>query len=102
LVLKESEKVMIKKQANLFRGMEAVGGWLTITTERITFKPHKINIQKEPLELFINEILKIEKRNTLGIVPNGIKLTLKTGTVFNFVIWKRNKLIKFINETINN
>ncbi|QOS77588.1 hypothetical protein JNUCC31_22860 [Paenibacillus sp. JNUCC31] len=83
--------------ANLFRGIEAVGGRLNITNERILFNPHSINIQRKPLEIMIKDISKIEKRNTLKIVPNGIKITINNGQEYKFVVYKRSKLIELLN-----
>lgn len=98
--LSESEVVILKKPANLFRGIEAVGGWMSITNKRIIFNPHKLNIQKQPIEMLYSEILEVSKRNTFYCVPNGIKIKVKTGQQYKFVTWKRNALIKLIDEKI--
>jgi len=42
--------------ANLFRGAEAVGGRLQITTHKLFFLPHAVNIQNSPQEIDLKEI----------------------------------------------
>ncbi|MGO0059497.1 GRAM domain-containing protein [Brevibacillus fluminis] len=86
--------------ANLMRGIEAVGGKMTITNERIIFTPHVLNIQTKPLEIGIHEITAVEKRNSLFIVPNGIKIVVKHGQAYKFVVWKREELIGLIRGAI--
>ncbi|MGN7763380.1 GRAM domain-containing protein [Paenibacillus sp. 22594] len=91
--------IMEHVPANLFRGIEAVGGRLYITNERVIFKPHSFNIQSKPLEISIQEIVNIEKRNTLLVVPNGMRISIKNGQEHKFVIWNRAKLIELIKDT---
>lgn len=82
--------------ANLFRGVEAVGGKLKITDEGLFFKPHAINVQTEPVQIPFQAIAKVEKVNTMGIVPNGMLITAKDGTKYRFVINHRKKIIEFL------
>jgi hypothetical protein len=90
------EVTLIDVAANLFRGAEAVGGRMQITTHRVLFKPHAINIQKEPAEIDLKEITEVGPRNTLGLVPNGLYVRTKDGTEYGFVVWGRGNLIKII------
>jgi GRAM domain len=90
------EVTLIDAAANLFRGAEAVGGRLQITTHRILFKAHAINIQKEPAKIDLKDVVEAGKRNTLGLVPNGLYVRTKDGTEYKFVVWSRNNLIKII------
>ena len=39
---------------------------------------------------------KIEKHQTLGIIPNGIKITMDSGEVVKFIVWNRSKIIREI------
>lgn len=91
--------VLEKVAANLFRGIESVGGRLSITTERLVFEPHAINIQSNILELNVHDIVKVEKRNNLLVVPNGMKLTTGDGKEYRFVVWNRSKIMELINQT---
>jgi len=98
----ENEKIYFDVLANLFRGLEAVGGKLKITDRRLVFKSHDLNIQKGTTEILIEQIAEIKKRNTLGIVPNGISIVTKDGAKYKFVLWRRSKIIDFINSRMNN
>lgn len=90
------EATLMDVAANLFRGAEGVGGRLKITTHRLLFEPHAINIQKEPAEILLGNITEVGKRNTLGIVPNGMFVRTKGGEEFKFVVWGRENLINMI------
>lgn len=94
--IKKNEQIIDDRPANLFRGIEAVGGRLKITNNRLVFEPHEFNIQKENLEIVLAQIEKVRPVNTLGIVPNGILVKLKTGEEYKFVVWKRKELINLI------
>ncbi|MFC5467541.1 hypothetical protein ACFPPD_02355 [Cohnella suwonensis] len=95
------EPVLFKKAANLFRGIESVGGWLHASETRMKFVPHALNIQSAPLDIPYADIASIAKRNTMGIVPNGILLTLKSGARHKFVLYKRSSFIAFVNGKIS-
>lgn len=84
--------------ANLFRGKEAVGGHLHFAESAMTFKSHAFNIQTGDTTILYTDIADIQKRNTLGFVPNGMSVILKNGMKYNFVIWHRNEVIDFIKE----
>jgi GRAM domain len=90
------EVTLIDVAANLFRGAEAVGGRMQITTHRILFKAHAVNIQKEPAEIDLKDVVEAGKWSTLGIVPNGMYVRTKDGTEYKFVVWGRGNLIKII------
>ncbi|MFC8684365.1 GRAM domain-containing protein [Brevibacillus porteri] len=85
--------------AYLFRGMEGVGGKLAITSERLYFQPHSLNIQKQPFELNLKDIATVEKRNTLFVIPNGMKIKMHNGQEHKFVIRKRAEIIGMIQDT---
>ena len=86
--------------ANLFRGLESVGGKMKITDKEIIFTPHKINVQKKPLSININDIKEVEKRNTFYIVPNGLGIVVKSGEEYKFVVNNRQKIITHLNEQL--
>ncbi|OWR29846.1 hypothetical protein CDO73_12220 [Saccharibacillus sp. O23] len=87
--------------ANLFRGMEGVGGKIDITNERVIFKAHSLNFQREPLEIRISEIQHVGKRSTWGIIPNGMEIATRKGETYKFVLYNRGNVIKTINELRN-
>lgn len=89
LDLRVDEKIEITRRANHFLGVEAVGGKIFITNQRFVFKSHAANFQAHELSIQFSEILKIDFYNTLAIVPNGLKLTLQSGKIEKFAVWKR-------------
>lgn len=98
--LNQAEEVLADAAANLFRGIEAVGGRLKITSGRLLFQPHAINLQSQPEQILMGDIVEVGKRNTMWIVPNGMFVRTRAGQEFKFVVWGREKLIKLIQSRI--
>ena len=90
------EQVLADVLANLFRGLEGVGGKMKITNRRIFFQPHRFNFQREPADIPLDQIAEVRKRSTCGIIPNGMLVRLKSGEVYKFVVWNRQRLITLI------
>lgn len=82
--------------ANYFKGLEAVGGKIYFNDTGLTFQSHSLNIQTGEIRIEYSQISKIAKRNTLGIVPNGISIFTKDGFEHKFVIYNRNSVIAFL------
>ncbi|MFC4304407.1 GRAM domain-containing protein [Cohnella boryungensis] len=100
--LRPTEQYILQNAAaNLFRGIEGVGGRLDVTNERVIFRPHSLNIQTKILEIDLQEIVKVEKRNTMFVVPNGMKICVTSGKEYKFVVWGRTKLIEQIRNARN-
>jgi hypothetical protein len=72
--------------ANLMRGAEGVGGRLTVVNGSLSFRAHALNIQKEPLDLLCSEIASVRKFRHLGIIPNGLAVTIRSGAEYRFVV----------------
>lgn len=98
--LLQNEQLNFDVLANLFRGMEGVGGKLKITDRRLVFESHAFNIQTGITEIYFSQIAEVKKRNTMGIVPNGMSVITKDGVEFKFVLWNRTKIIDFLNNRI--
>ncbi|MEN9649304.1 MAG: hypothetical protein RL094_271 [Candidatus Parcubacteria bacterium] len=83
--------------ANHFVNAEAVGGWLQLTKTQLIFTPHAINIQKEEFRVDLKDVLSVEINNALGIIPNGLVLTIgdkkEKFVVFGRTTWK-NKILE--------
>lgn len=99
--LQTGENIIKEGVANHFKGIESVGGRLFLTNQRIYFISHNLNIQNHELSIPLDQILEVGKRNTLGIVPNGMFINLKTGESEKFVIWGRNDWISKIRINIS-
>ena len=95
--LRQDEYVIFKNvQANWLRKFEGVGGKLYLTNQRLIFVPHGLNIQTDWVQMELWGTTKIEKHQTLGIIPNGIKITMDSGEVVKFIVWNRSKIIREI------
>lgn len=93
---KYDEQILIDKPANLFRGIESVGGRIQVTTQKVIFKPHTLNLQRTIEYIPLSNIESITKRNTMGLIPNGISIKLKSGVEYRLVVAGREELISII------
>ena len=73
------EDVLIQSPANHIRGIEGVGGWLMLTNQRLLFRPHSVNIQKAEWSVPLPDLIRMEPRRTLGILPNGLRAVTALG-----------------------
>lgn len=94
----ESEELIAKFTANLMRGVEGVGGRMSLTNERVLFEAHKINLQSAPLEIPLSVIESVVPSRTLGIVPNSITIRCYSGEEYRFVVWGRKQIATKIEE----
>nr|WP_198044629.1 GRAM domain-containing protein [Lysinibacillus timonensis] len=93
------EKILVEKTpANLFKGMEAVGGKLTITDKRLIFNAHKLNLQGGATEIHLTDIDSVTKASTFKIIPNRLIVHTKEGKTYKFVVYKRDKLWQLISD----
>jgi hypothetical protein len=95
-----NEEILADGVANLFRGIEGVGGRLTLTSRRVLFEPHAINLQRNPADILLSDIVEVRKRNTLGLIPNGLLIRTKAGVEYKFVLWDREKVMNLIESRI--
>ena len=102
---KVDESIIHSGEANHFKNSEGVGGKLYLLTDKLQFKSHSFNLQNHELTIQIDQIKEITYSNTLGIVPNGLAISLKDGRQEKFVVngrqlWKTEieKLIAITNN----
>ena len=93
-----AEEILGKFGANLFRGIEAVGGRIIITNRRLLFESHRVNLQRKPVAIPLDEIAGVEMCRTFRIVPNGMKVRCQSGQLYQFVLWDRKKVIDLIRQ----
>jgi len=98
--LTENERVEIKGPANVFRGMESVGGYLFLTNKKMIFKSHKINIQTGQTDIDYKSIEDLSERKTAKLIDNGIRVKTKDGIEFDFIVNQREIWINKISERI--
>jgi hypothetical protein len=79
--------------ANHFLNYEGRGGRLALTKSELVFVPHVVNVQRGELHIPRSEIAGVAPVRTLGVVPNGLAVTLKSGKVERFVVNNRDDWI---------
>lgn len=97
----EGETVHLEAVANLFKGLESVGGRLKISDRRILFQSHSLNIQTGITEIMLDQITLIKTRNTAGIIPNGVLIETRDGKQYKLVVWKRKKIVNLVNGLLH-
>jgi hypothetical protein len=75
--------------ANHYKGFEAVGGRLFLTSKRLRFRSHKLNVQSHDESYPVDIIISVEPARTLGVVPNGVLVHLRDGRHERFVVGGR-------------
>lgn len=98
--LTENEEIENEGPANLFRGMEAVGGKLILTNKKIIFKSHKLNIQNGQTHIDYRDIENITEQKTAKLIDNGIRIKTKDRKDYDFVVNEREKWIDKLNEKL--
>ncbi len=96
----DGEAVLFQGPVNHFQNGEGRGGWLAFTATRLVFKSHGMNIQNQPLNIEVREILEVLPTLTVGFIPNGLRITLKNGRQESFVVQNRKKWSKVISQEI--
>ncbi|MBN2358834.1 MAG: hypothetical protein JXR83_05230 [Deltaproteobacteria bacterium] len=99
LEVEAGEKKIVSGPANLQRGPEAVGGVLTLTNQRLAFRPHRCNRETAPTDIRLQTIARVDLAwsrafKRLPLWPNSIRVVVDGGTSFQFVVdhradWKR-------------
>jgi len=98
--LADGESIESSGPANLFRGVEGVGGKLFLTTKNLIFKSHKFNIQSGQTNIAYNTIVDVTSRKTMKLVDNGLRVKTKDGSEYDFVVSNRKDWIELINSKI--
>lgn len=92
--LLDGEPIVHQGPANHMRGAEARGGWLVLTERALVFRSHGLNFGNAPLRLDLAEVRAFGKRNTLGIVPNGLRIDRVSGPSERFVVGGREEWLR--------
>lgn len=93
--------IILEGGANHFKGAEAVGGWLYLTSDEIIFKSHAFNFQAHQTVIPLEQVVNVKTVATLGLIPNGLQIIINNGTIEKFVVNNRKKWIEKINNTIS-
>jgi hypothetical protein len=94
----EDENILFETPANHFKGIEAVGGKLYLTNNRLVFQSHKLNIQNHQLSLGIADIQKVGRHKTMSIINNGLSVTSVNGSTEKFVVEQPERWFTILTE----
>jgi hypothetical protein len=83
------EAIVREGAANLFRGIEGVGGRLWLTNHRLVFRPHALNVQSHVEVIPLTDVVRTEEVKNLWMLPNGLKIHTSDGRSLRFVLWGR-------------
>ncbi|MCK7590815.1 GRAM domain-containing protein [Subsaxibacter sp. CAU 1640] len=87
--LDDDEKVEVEGPANLFRGIEGVGGKLFLTNTHLIFKSHKFNVQGGQTAISYQDIADVQKRKTAKFIDNGLRIVTKNDKQYDLVVNER-------------
>jgi hypothetical protein len=94
--LLDGERIVHQGGANHWRGSEARGGWLVLTERALVFRSHGLNVQNAGARIELANIRAVSKINTLGIVPNGLRVDLADGSSERFVVSERGEWLSHL------
>lgn len=95
-----SEQVLMSTDINLMKGINPITGRLSVTAQRLVFEPQTLFKTVEPVSLLLGDIGSMERRNNLGVLPNGLWITTTDGRTFKFVAWQRDAIIRSIEASL--
>jgi hypothetical protein len=99
--IQNGEKIIKEGGANHFRGIEGVGGRLVLTNKRLVFKSHKLNIQNHEDNFHFQQIEKVQATKTMGILSNGLLVSLTNNDKHRFVVEEPDHWVKEIIDQMN-
>lgn len=88
-------------KANYYRGLEAVGGHIYFDKSGLIFDSHRANIQTGETRIEYKNINSVNKRNTLGFIPNGISIFTNDKVQHKFVVYNRSSILEFLDRVIS-
>ena len=94
LGLRLNETILKEGAANLQKGIEAVGGRLALTNQRLIFSSHSMNVQGGVTALELSEIRSCHPcwtkfLNLIPLLPNSLAVVAKSGKEYRFVLFER-------------
>jgi len=92
----ETEDVLGKFGVSLRYGLIAVGGRVIVTTQRLLFEAHRLNIMRTPVSLFLSDIIGIRVQNSLGVIPNGFVVKCRSGKEYHFIAFNRQPIMDLL------
>lgn len=90
--LRKGEVSVLKKVASIRGAMGFAGGRIELTNRRLCLEPRV----GKAIDIPLSDIRGIEPFNQYGIVPTGIRLSLRNGKTVEFTCYGRGEAIKEI------
>ncbi|WIK83274.1 MULTISPECIES: hypothetical protein [Micrococcus] len=92
-------------RANLQRGLETVGGHLSLVSDRLVFTPHTLNVQSEPVQIPLDQVrgtrpVWTKFLGVLPLAPNSLAVELADGTEHAFVLSGRQEWKAAIDDAV--
>ncbi|WP_367872697.1 hypothetical protein [Luteolibacter sp. Populi] len=81
-----NEALIFEGPANRLEGAKGAGGYLFLTSSRLLFVSPGESPQGENVEIRLAEIGDVEATQTLGLISNGLLLSLHSGKSERFVV----------------
>ena len=103
--LRDDEELVREGGANLQRGIETAGGRLYLTTQRLIFEAHALNVQSGRTIVPLRDIEGVWPCWTkfLGLIPvfpNSLAVATAKGKTFRFVLFGRAEWAAAIRDAV--
>lgn len=82
--------------ANCLQGLQTLTGKLYFYEDGFSFKADSVNGVINKGKILYKEIKTVNKRNTMGIIPNGLSVLQKNGEELVFVVSSRNEVREYM------
>ncbi|GAB3064958.1 hypothetical protein ACFOU0_13660 [Salinicoccus sesuvii] len=100
------ERTIRSGNGNLLKNGVAVGGKLHLTSEYVYHIPHAMNLNKKQTEIALGEISQVHliSHRIFNLIPisNGLEIVLHSGDTMRFVVNKRKRWKREIEQALEN
>lgn len=96
----DGEEVLLAGPANHVKGIEAVGGRLSVTPSRLRFRSHRFNVQTHDESYPLEAVTRVEPARSLGIIPNAMIVHLEDGRRERFVVMDRGRWVSLLQSRV--
>ena len=83
----QSDDTIYGGGASHVTGLETRGGRLSLTPDALIFQSHGLNIQNKTLTVPLEQCANVATYRTLGLIPNGLRITMKDDREERFIVF---------------
>jgi len=94
VTLEDGETVVLEKPANIRRHLDYVVGKVRVTNRRLQFELSRLNARVASIPL--KDIARVETFSRFGLIPTGVRVTLRDGSEWRFGVLGRKQVIDAI------